>query len=59
MGVRLFLYHLGPGDQIQIVSLGGMHPYLLSHLTSTTQHPTYILFYISFTENMYVSMKCC
>lgn len=48
--LALSLCPLGPRDQIQIVSLGGMPLCLLSHVTSPTPHPTHTLFHISFTE---------
>lgn len=30
--LALSFNHIGPGNQIQVVSLGGKHPYPLSHL---------------------------
>lgn len=45
-GVGSSFRHVGPRDQIQIVSFGGKHPYSLGHLTD----PKPLSFYLGLSR---------
>jgi hypothetical protein len=38
LGLALFFYHVGPGDQTQVDRLGSRHIYLQSHPTTSSMY---------------------